>query len=104
MAFYDLNEMEAEKQDGSQRKVLQGKNLTLVFIERDPNFVQEHSHPHEQMVCLMEGKMKVRLGDEEREIEAGQVVHIPGDMSHRIETLTSARIISIYSPPRGATP
>lgn len=101
MPFIDLNHMEFEVLTGTNRKVLQGDNLTILFLDREANVVQEHSHPQEQVVYLMEGRLKVRLeGEGEREVEAGNAVRIPGGLPHRIETLTPVRIVSIYSPAR----
>ena len=45
--------------------------------------------------------MKVKIeGEEENIVEAGNAVQIPGDIPHRIETLSNVRIVSIYSPAR----
>ena len=101
MGFVDLNHMEFEVLTGTNRKVLQGENLTILFLDRDANVVQEHSHPQEQVVYLMEGRLRVRLeGEDEIEVEAGNAVQIPGGLQHRIETLTRVKIVSVYSPAR----
>ena len=101
MGFVNLNEIDSEKLTGTNRKILQGDNLTIFFLEREANVVQEHSHPQEQVVYLQEGCLKVNIeGEEEYIVEAGNAVQIPGDIPHRIETLSDVRIVSIYSPAR----
>ena len=100
MGFINLNEMAAEKLTGTNRKILQGENLTIFFLERETNVVQEHSHSQEQVVYLLEGRLKVKIEEEENIVEAGNAVQIPGDVPHRIETLSDVKIISIYSPAR----
>lgn len=100
MGFINLNEMDAEKLTGTKRKILQGENLTIFFLERETNIVQEHSHSQEQVVYLLEGRLKVKIEEEENIVEAGNAVQIPGDVPHRIETLSDVKIISIYSPAR----
>lgn len=100
MPFYDLKELDAKQLPGYLRRVLTGKNLMLVYVEREAGSVQEHSHPNEQMVYLLEGRGRFRVGGEEREVEAGQVAHIPADVPHRLEALTPVRYLGIYSPPR----
>ena len=101
MGFVDLNGMEFDVLKGTNRKVLQGSNLTMLFLDREANVVQDHSHPQEQVVYLLEGRLKVTLeGEGTREVEAGNAVQIPGGLPHRIETLTQARIVSVYSPAR----
>ena len=100
MGFIDVNEMDFEKLTGTKRKILQGENLTIFFLEREANIVQEHSHPQEQVVYLLEGRLKVKIEEEENIVEAGNAVQIPGDVPHRIETLSNVKIVSIYSPAR----
>lgn len=100
MGFINLNEMAAEKLTGTNRKILQGENLTIFFLERETNVVQEHSHSQEQVVYLLEGRLKVKIEEEENIVEAGNAVQIPGDVPHRIETLSDVKIVSIYSPAR----
>ena len=100
MGFINLNEMAAEKLTGTNRKILQGENLTIFFLERETNVVQEHSHSQEQVVYLLEGRLKVKIEEEENIVEAGNAVQIPADVPHRIETLSDVKIVSIYSPAR----
>jgi quercetin dioxygenase-like cupin family protein len=100
MGFVDLNDMPFEVLEGTNRKVLQGENLTMLFIDREPNVVQDHSHPMEQVVFLREGRLKVTMGGEDHIVEAGNAVQIPGGLQHRIETLTQVKILSVYSPAR----
>ncbi|HJP14296.1 MAG: cupin domain-containing protein [Nitrospinota bacterium] len=101
MGFVDLNAMEFEVKEGTNRKVLQGSNMTMQFFDRELNVVQEHSHPQEQVVYLLEGRLKVTLeGEGTREVEAGNAVQIPGGLPHRIETLTQVKVVSVYSPAR----
>ena len=100
MGFINLNQMNFEKLTGTKRKILQGENLTIFFLDREANIVQEHSHPQEQVVYLLEGRLKVKIQEEENIVEAGNAVQIPGNVPHRIETLSSVKIVSIYSPAR----
>jgi quercetin dioxygenase-like cupin family protein len=102
MYFYDLNEVKAQEMPGRDRKLVVGKNLMLLFVEREAGSVQEHTHSNEQMLYLMEGKATFRVGEEERTLEPGQVVHIPGGVPHRLMAHTRIRYLGIYSPPREA--
>lgn len=44
-----------------------------------------HFHPNEeQFIYLLEGKMRMVLGDEMRTLEPGDLVHIPRDVRHGI--------------------
>ena len=101
MGFVNLNGMDAEKLTGTNRKILQGDNLTIFFLEREANVVQEHSHPQEQVVYLLEGRLKVKIeGEDEKIVEAGNAVQITGEIPHTIQKLSKVRIVSIYTPAR----
>lgn len=44
-------------------------------------------HPHDHGVYVLHGRARVRLGDEEHELHAGDVVYIPGNEVHQFFTL-----------------
>ena len=100
--FYDLQEVDYKQLEGYKRRVIVGENLMLVYVEREAGSTTEHSHPNEQMIYLLEGRARFRLGDEEREIKAGQAIHVEPDLVHQVDALTPIRYIGIYSPPREA--
>ena len=100
--FYDFQDVDYKQLEGYKRRVVVGKNLMMVYVEREAGSTTEHSHPNEQMIYLLEGKAKFRLGDEEREIGAGQAIHVEPDLVHQVDALTSIRYLGIYSPPREA--
>lgn len=103
MPFYDLNEVKSQDMPGRTRKLVVGKNLMMVFVERHEERPHDHAHENEQMLYLLDGRAICRLGDEEREIGPSQVVHVPSGMNHHLELLTPTnRYIGIYSPPREA--
>jgi quercetin dioxygenase-like cupin family protein len=44
-------------------------------------------HPHDHGVYVLHGRARLRLGDEEYELHAGDVVYIPGNEVHQFFTL-----------------
>ena len=44
-------------------------------------------HPHEHGVYVLHGRARLRLGDDEHELNAGDVVYIPGNEVHQFFTL-----------------
>ncbi|MFC1491568.1 cupin domain-containing protein [Nitrospinota bacterium] len=99
--FFDMQVVDYEQMERATRRVVAGKNLMLVYVEREAGSVRaEHSHPNEQIIYLLEGRAKFRLGDEEREVEAGQAMHVEPDLVHQVDALTDIRYLGIYSPPR----
>lgn len=98
--FYDLSKVEQQDMPGRKRRLVVGKDIMLVYIEREAGTTQEHTHDNEQLVYLQKGKARFTVDGESREIEAGGVVHIPAGVPHGLEAHTPITYIGIYTPPR----
>lgn len=59
-----------------------------------------HQHPHEQTSTVLEGHFLFKVGDEERELTAGDVAVIPGNVPHSGRALTDCRIMDVFAPVR----
>ena len=46
------------------------------------------------------GQPELRIGDEEREVMAGESVLIPGGVPHRIEALDDSVVLDVFAPRR----
>lgn len=62
--------------------------------------VAAHDHPHEQIGYVVRGRLLFRIGDEERELAAGDGYMIPGGVSHAVTALEESVAIDIFSPVR----
>lgn len=62
--------------------------------------VPEHTHPHEQIGYLAKGRLRFRIGAEEKILEAGDSWCVPGDAPHEVTALEDSIAIDIFSPPR----
>lgn len=60
----------------------------------------EHSHPHEQISTVLEGRFAFIVGGEESILFPGEVAVIPGNVVHSGTALTDCRIIDVFSPAR----
>jgi len=60
----------------------------------------EHSHPHEQIVNVLEGSYELTVGGETHVLSAGDVLVIPGGTPHSGRAHTDARILDVFSPVR----
>ena len=60
-----------------------------------------HSHKHEQITYVAEGKLIFFMGDEKKSLSQGDIVTIPSGIPHCIQTL-SDRVVLIdsFSPVR----
>ena len=61
-----------------------------------------HSHPHEQIEYLLQGRMRFVVGDEETILEQGGLLVVPGGVEHYGVTLGDEPIValSVFSPKR----
>lgn len=63
--------------------------------------VNEHSHPHEQVGMILEGKLVFTIGGEEKMLQPGDFFRIPGNVRHKVVTLDKpAKVLDIFCPVR----
>lgn len=55
---------------------------------------EPHRHPHEQIVVVLSGELRVRLGDEEAVVGVGDGFHAPPHVLHGVTALADTEILS----------
>ncbi|MGK0153363.1 MAG: quercetin dioxygenase-like cupin family protein [Neolewinella sp.] len=66
--------------------------------------VPVHSHVNEQFSCVLSGKVRYTLANDETCIlAAGDVLHLPGFAPHGAEALETTVLLDIFSPPSEST-
>lgn len=87
---------------GLHSGLVAGEHLMLSFLEMEEGCeVPEHNHPHEQAGLVLFGKLRFRIGDEERVTGPGDAFIIPPGVVHwGIVEEGPARVLDIFSPPR----
>lgn len=88
--------------DGVERQMIYGDNLMICRVKFPPHVVATpHDHSHEQMTIVEKGRTRFIIGDEEKVVEPGDVVHIPQNTWHGATMLDEEVIlIDIFSPIR----
>ena len=97
------NEIQATPMtEGVFRKVLShSENLMICEITLEQgSVIAAHAHPHEQITYVISGKCRYTVGEETREVSAGDSVLIPGDVMHSIVVLETMKVIDAFSPAR----
>ena len=83
------------------RQMLNGEAMTLARITLAQGaLVPEHSHPNEQIATVLSGRLRFRLGDEERVVDAGASILIAGDVPHEVEALEDSVVLDAFAPRR----
>jgi len=81
-------------------RTFKGENIKVILLTFSPGHRGEkHKHDSEQISHIIKGKVKVKIGEEERRVKAGDLMHIPRNQPHQTEVLDEETIIlEIFSP------
>lgn len=102
MSFHLLESVEArEIVPGFHGRLIHTDTMTFAdWTVEEGASLPAHSHPHEQITTVIEGRFEMTVGGETRVLEPGTVVVIPGHVSHTGKALTPCRIMDVFQPPR----
>jgi len=86
---------------GYRGRMVHSGTMTLAYWDVDAGApAPEHSHPHEQVMSLIEGEFELTVGGVTESLKAGAVVVIPPDAPHSGRAVTACRIIDAFHPVR----
>ncbi len=85
----------------TRRLVAAGETMMAMEVRFDSRAEgARHSHPHEQLSRLLAGRLTFYLGDDEKELNAGDVIVVPGGLEHGVLALEESLLIDVFSPLR----
>ena len=99
----DWNRIPSERlPDGCLRQMIWGERLTVCRLRLPKRLVTPvHTHPHEQMTIVEHGPVLFTVGNEQRIVTTGDVLHFPPNMPHGATMLDEEVIlIDVFSPVR----
>ncbi len=79
-----------------------GTKQELCWVKYDPGSTYPmHSHPYEQVSVVVQGRLRLTVGAETREVGPGDMWFAPADMPHGGEILGDEPVIfvDVYAPP-----
>jgi quercetin dioxygenase-like cupin family protein len=86
------------------RRLVTGTNMMIAHVYlRKGGVVPLHSHHNEQLTYVLEGALRILLGDAQDEeviVRAGEVLTIPPHLPHSAEALEDTLDVDIFNPPR----
>ena len=86
MPFYrweEMNQKNLAKPSDSQGSIIIGDNITLNRSVSQPGrLARPHTHGCEQLINIVSGTAWFRVGDEEKNVSAGDIVHVPVGTEH----------------------
>jgi quercetin dioxygenase-like cupin family protein len=82
-------------------KLIHTANNTINFIEVKAGCtVPDHSHVHEQLSFVIEGRFQLTVNGEPQVLDAGLFAVIPSNARHSGLAITDCRLIDVFSPAR----
>ena len=87
---------------GMLRQVLaHNEKLMLVRHVFDAGWVgTRHSHPHEQLVYVVRGRLRVEIAGKSFEIGQGGSFVVEGGLDHQASALEPSEVLDIFTPVR----
>ena len=86
---------------GHRGRFLHSEHTTHAYWEIDAGAtLPEHSHPHEQIVNMLEGTYELVVDGTPHVLSAGDVLVIPGNAVHFGRSHSACRILDVFSPVR----
>ena len=87
---------------GMSRQGLVLDDVMLALHEAFPNLkCKPHKHDSAQITYMIQGRLKMRIGDEEQTIVPGEFAYVPPNVEHSIESEDEYVLaLDIFSPPR----
>jgi quercetin dioxygenase-like cupin family protein len=84
-----------------RRTLNEGAHTTICELQMAAgSHVPPHTHPHEQTGYLVSGRFRFRLGNDWRELSAGDSWCVPGGVDHEVEVIEETVAIDVFSPVR----
>ena len=105
MPFINLRDLEQREQfPGFHVRYVNSANMTFAHWQVDAGAkFPEHSHPHEQVVNVIDGQLQLTIDGETCVLEAGTVAVIPSNAVHSGQAVTSCKLIDVFYPVREDT-
>jgi quercetin dioxygenase-like cupin family protein len=94
---YRWDELDLEKvTEMIARKAIIGvrETMTQTFLKRGA-LVPRHAHGTEQLIYVLQGALRTRVGDDAVTIREGEVLQVPAGAAHQLEALDDTFVLDI---------
>jgi quercetin dioxygenase-like cupin family protein len=87
-------------EEGLARQVLAwSEQMMLVRHLMQPGWRgARHSHPHEQLVYILRGHLRISSGGSVFEVSSGDSFIVPGGVEHEASALEESEVLDIFTP------
>ncbi len=103
MAFFRLSEQSAIRMFDTlmRRNLARGGKLMMIEVEiPSGESAPAHSHPHEQVSYLLDGRAEARVGSETYTLQPGDSMYVAPGTEHEVRALEDCRVLDVFTPQR----
>ena len=84
-----------------RRTITHGTSMYQQIAQLDAgSLMPEHKHPQEQIVYILEGRMKLIVSGVPHELKGGESFYLASNVPHGVETILDTMVLDTFSPPR----
>ena len=84
-----------------RRTITHGASMYQMIAKLDAGSrMSEHKHPQEQVVHILEGRMRLIVAGVPRELRRGESHYLASNIPHGVETIEDTMVLDTFSPPR----
>lgn len=86
---------------GLHVRFVHSDTMTLAYWNiKEGAILPEHTHPHEQVVNVIEGELDMTVNGESNILTPGEVFVLPPNIPHGGKALTPCKVIDVFHPVR----
>lgn len=102
MPFFKWTEMEKKfitpDYSSARGPNIKGEKIEVgLFFYPGGTQAKPHAHPNEQIMVVLKGKAKLRIGTEEKVIGPGEAALMPPNIEHELQVLEDLELINCKS-------
>jgi quercetin dioxygenase-like cupin family protein len=101
--FYKIKDLKPKEViNGSTIKAVANEHSMFTYFEFGTNPVMpKHKHPHEQICLVMQGSVKMTVGEQVKTLKVMEGVVIPPNLEHEAIALESnTKVLDVWYPLR----
>lgn len=99
MPVYKIEEIEEElvtpKHSAALGRLVTGEQIELGLLRfKAGEGAQEHAHPHEQVLFVLSGRVRMTIGGEVHVLGPREVAHMPPNVPHSLTAIEDTEVLS----------